>query len=530
MRVALVHPFKCLTVHQDARELANNAILEGDVCIVGAGAAGISIALEWNDSPHKVILLESGGFEYDDKIQDLYKGQNTGQKYYPMRSNRLSFFGGTTNHWAGMCSPFDEIDFAKRDWVPYSGWPFGRKELDPFYARANQVLKLGPYEYDLAYWQKQVPNLKPFPLDPEVICYKMWQNSPLNGWSGGLAKEYRNTIVNSKNVELFTYATVTEIVANDAVSEVTSLVVRNHAGKAFTVKARHVILACGAIQNARMLLASNRQAPKGMGNDNDIVGRFFMEHLEVDAAELWLLRPFPTDLFKWGKIWSEVAIRPEVQKRDEILSGTAGPNELAWGMHTKPRMETYQNEDPRKAVDNMYKNWSEADSLSKLKNEGSITRAFQLQTRLEQAPNPDSRITLSAEKDALGVPLANLHWKLTDLDKRSVRRINEIIGEESGKADFARLRLAEPFRDKNDMSWPDTINGGWHHMGTVRMGEDPKASVVDVNCRVHGMRNLYVAGSACYPTSGAPNPTLTLVALSLRLSDYIKARMKNGMV
>lgn len=509
-------------MHTDARKLPDQSVLEGDVCIVGAGAAGISISLDWAGSRHKVILLESGGFEYDDNIQDLYKGQTTGQKYYPMRSSRMSLFGGTTNHWAGMCSPFDEIDFAKRDWVPYSGWPLGRKEMDPFYARANQVLKLGPYEYDLSYWQKEVSNLKPFPLDPGVIGYKMWQNSPLNGWSGGLAKEYRDRIVKAKNVSLYTYATVTDIVANDGISEIKHLVVRNHAGKTHIVKARHIILAGGAIQNARMLLAANKQMPPGLGNGNDLVGRFFMEHLEVDAGELWLLRPFPTDLFNWSKIWCELAIQPEVQKKEQILSGTAGPNPLTWGIHAKPRMETFQNEDPRKAWDNMAQNWGRADSLAKLAKEGSITRAFELQTRLEQAPNPDSRITLGNEKDAFDVPLANLHWKLTDLDKRSVRRINEIIGEEAGKAGFGRLRITEAFRDKNDMSWPDTINGGWHHMGTTRMNDDPKAGVVDSNCRVHGLANLYVAGAGCYPTSGAPNPTLTLVALSLRLSDYIK--------
>jgi choline dehydrogenase-like flavoprotein len=509
-------------MHIDARSLPANSLIEGDVCVIGAGAAGISIALDWINTPYRVILLESGGFEYEDKIQDLYKGKNTGQKYYPMRSNRMSFFGGTTNHWAGMCSPFDEVDFEKRDWVPYSGWPVGRKDMDPFYARANKVLKLGPYEYDLSYWQKQVPNLNPFPLDPRVIGYKMWQNSPLNGWSGGLAKEYREAIVKAKNIRLHTYATVTDIVANDALSEIKELVVRNHAGKTHTVRARHIILACGAIQNARMLLAANKQAPKGLGNQNDLVGRFFMEHLEVDAGELWLLRPFPTDLFQWGKIWCEIAIQPEIQRRDQILSGTAGPNELVSAMHTKPRMEIYQNEDPRKSWDNMVRNWDQADSLAKLNKEGSISRAYQLQTRLEQAPNPDSRITLGDERDAFDVPLANLHWKLTDLDKRSVRRINEIIGEEAGKAGFGRLRISEAFRDKNDMSWPDTINGGWHHMGTTRMSDDPKTGVVDANCRVHGLANLYVAGAACYPTSGAPNPTLTLVALSLRLSDLVK--------
>ncbi len=512
-------------MHIDARNLPNQSILEGDLCIVGAGAAGISMALDWINAPYEVILLESGGFEYDDKVQDLYKGENTGQKYYPMRSNRMSYFGGTTNHWAGMCSPFDNIDFVKRDWVPNSGWPITRKDLDPFYARACEKLKLGPYEFGLDYWQKQVPNLNPWPLDEKVIWHKMWQNSPVNGWSGGLSKAYKDTIIKAKNIHLYTYATVVDIDASENVSAITGLTIRNHAGKSHTVKAKHFILAGGAIQNARMLLAANRQAAKGLGNDHDLVGRYFMEHLEINTAELWLLKPFPTDLFNWGKIWCELAITAEVQAENKILNGTAGPNPLSWTKNTKPRMEIYQNEDPRKSWDNMMRNWDLADSLGKLENTGSIARAYGFQTRLEQAPNPDSRVLLSTEVDELGVPRANLHWKLTDLDKRSIRRINEIIGEEVGKAGFGRVRLSEQFRDKDDMSWPAGTNGGWHHMGTTRMSDDPKQGVVDANCQVHGIQNLYVAGAACYATSGAPNPTLTLVALSLRLSDHVKQRI-----
>ncbi|MEO1655613.1 MAG: GMC family oxidoreductase, partial [Bacteroidota bacterium] len=156
-------------MHQDLRKLDDQALIEGDICIVGAGPAGISMALDWLDTPHKVILLEGGGFEYDDQLQDLYRGNTTGQKYYPLRASRLHLFGGATGHWAGMCSPFDEIDFKKRAWVPHSGWPISKQDLDPFYAKAHKVLKLGPYEYDLEYWKKELPNLNPFPLDENVI-------------------------------------------------------------------------------------------------------------------------------------------------------------------------------------------------------------------------------------------------------------------------------------------------------------------------------------------------------------------------
>jgi len=155
-------------VHTDARTLENGTVIQGDLCIVGAGAAGISIAREWTNSPLNVVLLEGGGFEFEPEIQDLYRGDIVGQPYYPLQAARLHYFGGTTGHWAGFCSTYDPIDFETRSWVPHSGWPIRRDELDPFYARAQKVLELGPYEYDAKDWVKRDKDLEPLPLDPNV--------------------------------------------------------------------------------------------------------------------------------------------------------------------------------------------------------------------------------------------------------------------------------------------------------------------------------------------------------------------------
>ncbi len=479
------------------------------------------MALDLQDSGHKVILLEGGGFEYDDEVQELYAGETTGQKYFPLRSARLHYFGGTTGHWAGMCSPFDPIDFQKREWVPDSGWPITRKDLDPFYAKANKVLKLGPYNYEYDYWNNELPNLNPFPLDNKVVWNKMWQFSLAR-----YGELYRKEIVEARNIHLYTYANAVDIKTNDSISQVKELIVKNHAEKTHTVKARQFVMACGAIQNARMLLAANSQNRKGLGNDNDLVGRYFQEHLEVASAELWLAKPFPTDLYSWeygvSKASAELAFTPEIQTREKILNGTVSLLTLGVAKHQKPRMETWQDGDPRKSLENVFADWDEAEE--KAKNEkGNIERAYQLNTRIEQAPNPDSRVTLGTDKDELGVPRANLHWQLTSLDKYSVRKLYHLLGQQVGIAGIGRIKINEFLRDENDDTFPDSTNGGWHHMGTTRMADDPHKGVVDSNCQVHGISNLFVAGSGCYPTSGAPNPTLTLTALSLRLSDHLKS-------
>ncbi len=509
-------------MHIDAKELPNNSLIEGDVCIIGAGAAGISIALEWINTPFKVILLEGGGFEYDDKVQDLYDGKTTGQHYYPLRSSRLHYFGGTTGHWAGFCSTFDPIDFKKRDWVEHSGWPIKREDLDPFYKRAHKNVELGPYEYDLNYWQKKDPSLIPLFPDADVVWNKIWQFSPPTRFG----EKYKDTIVKAKSIHLYTYANVVDISANENVSAIKKVTVKNYAGKQHTVQAKHFIIACCSIQNARLLLASNKQAAKGLGNDNDIVGRYFMEHLEIKSSELWLAKPNELKLygFTFGKgISAELAITEKKQEEFKILNGTASlrsPLEISKNM--KPMIDIWSDKDPRKSLDRLIKTFTDAGKQQQaLVN----NRSYELFTRVEQAPNPSSRVTLDTEKDSLGVPRAMLHWELTPLEKRSIRKINELIGQQVGAAGIGRVRLMDYLHDEKDNSWPSFTGGGWHHMGTTRMSDDPKKGVVNANCKVHGISNLYMAGSSCYVTAAAPNPTLTLIALSLRLSDHLKTLM-----
>lgn len=509
-------------MHIDARKLPNNTIIEGDLCIIGAGAAGISLATEWRNTSYKVILLEGGGFDYDDQVQDLYAGKTTGQRYYPLRSARLHYFGGTTNHWAGFCSTFDPIDFKKRDWVPYSGWPITRDDLDPFYARAQKILDLGPYEYGTAYWQKSDAELKPIVTDESIVWNKMWQFSTPTR----MGPKYKDTIVNAKNIHLYTYANVTDIAANEPVNAITEVTVKNHAGKQHTVRAKQFVLCCCSIQNARLLLACNRQAPKGLGNDNDMVGRFFMEHLEIKTGELWFDKPAAMKLYgmEFGttKARAELAITEKAQTDNKILNGTLSLTPLSVAQTMLPMIKVWTEADPRKSLDKAMEMFTKAAKEKMPPPSAKISRGYELFTRIEQAPNPDSRVTLDSERDALGMPRATLHWELTPLEKRSIRKIHELLGQQVGRAAVGRVRLLDFLQDEKDTSWPDSTGGGWHHMGTTRMGTDPKQSVVDQNGKVHGLANLYCAGASCYVTAAAPNPTLTVVALTLRLSDHLK--------
>ena len=504
-------------MHIDTRNLKDQTLIEGDVCIIGAGAAGISIAMDWIDTQYKVILLESGGFEFDSRLQELNDGSGSGQKYFPLQSTRLRYFGGTTGHWTGLCSPLDSLDFKKRDYIPNSGWPITKADLDPFYARAQKTLQLGPYNYDYSYWKNQRPNLIAYPLDENVIRTKIWQIN-----ASRFGSLYREPILAAPNIHLYTHASAVNVNANGTASNVESIAIKNASGKKHEVRAKYYIMACGAIQNARLLLASRNQATNGLGNDYDVVGRYFMEHLDTKAGELWLFDTFKTDLYSWGPTKAELAITEEEQVKNKILNATVSVHSpLAVGKHVQPLMETWQDDDPRKAMEKT-DNRSFMSKLVRLKSKIMKPTAFDMDCNTEQAPNPNSRITLSDELDYLGVQKPHLHWELTALDKSSIRSTLSLIGRQMGVSGLGRVKLKEFLRDENDSSFPEFVSGGFHHMGTTRMHDDPKKGVVDSNCKVHGIANLFIAGSGCFPTSGAVNPTLTLIALSHRLSDYLK--------
>src|SRR5438045_2694107 len=160
----------------DARSLPTGTVIETEVCIIGAGAAGITLARELATAQFRVALLESGGMDHEPETQALYEGESIGQPFEDLTASRLRFFGGTTNHWGGWCLPFDPIDFVERDDIPYHGWPFAKSHLDPWYERAQEVCRLGPYDYRPSIWG--IPaNIIPPPFNgPNFEC-KILQES-----------------------------------------------------------------------------------------------------------------------------------------------------------------------------------------------------------------------------------------------------------------------------------------------------------------------------------------------------------------
>jgi choline dehydrogenase-like flavoprotein len=516
-----------MTPFRDARTIDADTVLTADVCIVGAGAAGITLALDLAGSKHEVILVESGGLDLDPPTQELYQGEVVGHDYPNLASTRLRYFGGSTNHWAGWCAPLDALDFEERDWVPHSGWPLTPEELAPYYERAQRTNQLAAWDYDAESWSTRERPTIDAGADLESV---MWQFSPPTRYG----EVYREELERARNIRVLLHANLTDLVVTPSADLVEEASFATLEGTAFRVRARYVVIACGGIENARVLLLANGVAPAGLGNDHDLVGRFFMEHPHVTSARCVLSDPSRNvDLYAQRNARRPLGDGVLIARVTDAL---ARRTELVpRAVRARAGLRISDDAQHRGRILNGAAILSEEDPAGRIGTDVLHTISvaaepeeheaigFGIRLQLEQAPNPDSRVTLADDTDALGLRVARLDWRLSELDVRTMTHATEAIGVAFGSSGFGRLRFEEWVLD-DPRSWVG-MYGGNHHMGTTRMSEDPRRGVVDSDCRVHGVGNLFVAGSSVFPTGGFVNPTLTLTALAHRLADHLRARL-----
>ncbi len=535
----------------DARQVPRGTTLEAQLCIVGAGAAGITIAREFIGRRLPVILLESGGHEMERRNQSLYQGENIGHRYADLHILRARYLGGSTNCWGGWCRPLDPIDFEKRDWVPHSGWPFGRDELVPYYERAQDICSLGPNEYGPDYWANAMEDdgFRPMPLSDDRVVTQISHISREPRFS----RTYGDELGSAENVQTYLNANVLEIEVNETASRVTHLRVGTFAGTEFRVTAKYIVLATGGIENPRLLLASNKTQTAGLGNGNDLVGRFFMEHPQLSLGRLALDKADestkfydPHHTFFHSPVSANLALTEEVQRAEQLLNYKSWVVSVYRGEKTKggealrniyraARQPTL----PDQFIDTGPAFWltnfgvaladfpnAAALACGRLSKHPWFVASTDFIHLCEAVPNPESRVTLGDDKDHFGLNRVRVDWRLSMQEKRTIRRAQQIIAEELERAGYGRME-GELLDDSHD-DWPDELLWGWHQMGTTRMHDDPKQGVVDANSRVHGLANLFVAGSSVFPTSGNDLVTITIVALSLRLAEHIAGELADA--
>lgn len=520
----------------DAKEISANTLVNADICIVGAGVAGLSIAREFINTQYNVCVIEGGGLHYEPQSQALYEGENQGQDYWSLESARIRFFGGTGNHWGGYSLPLEIDDFEEREWVPNSGWPMRKSDLDPFYDRARDVLKLNNPSFSAKAWGPK--GIKHLPFDENKIENRVMQMSPYSEVDTPFGASYQAEFKNAKNIFVYLHANLLDIISTENASEITSLKLSTLSKKEFKIKAKNYILALGGIENARQLLLANKSQKTGLGNQNDLVGRYFADHpfLSSNSKLLVTNEDVDTTLFSRGLIKSQrisayLTLSPELRKKENLLTSRFTFEPLAWssapqGPQTlnsiwqSVRRSRLPKHLPGKAK-NIIKNFDNvlSSAFSAYQNHKLLTARY---ISTEVIPNPSSRVMLNNKTDALGQKQVTLDWQVDGKQEiDSIKKSLKLLAIEMGRADVGRLNMDT----KRIENWPDSFSLGMHHMGTTRMHNNPKSGVVDANSKVHNISNLYIAGSSVFPTYGHANPTFTIVALALRLADHVKKVM-----
>ncbi|MBB2964905.1 GMC oxidoreductase [Methylobacterium sp. R2-1] len=528
-----------------------------DVAIVGGGTAGLIVANDLSGKGLKVVVLEGGGLKRQPRSQDLYGGEVVEPDIHPeLTSYRVRAVGGTSRIWGGRVIPFDPIDFEERAWVPGSGWPFGFETLRPYYERAMQALEAGRYAYSP---ETALPGgrreLAPGIDGPHLTTTIERFSKPTNVW-----RRHGRALTQAPDVHLVLNATVTAMRLRPDARTVSHLEVRGPDGTERRVRARATVLALGALETARLLLASNDVRTAGIGNEHDHVGRNYMSHLCTTAGTLTFAGRGTDIAYDYERDADGIYVRrrlwlnEEAQRTFGLLNTTfrthlpdAGNpdhgNAILSAMFLFKSfvlIEYARKFSERRADAGSYLrhcanilrqprriarfggNWVTGRILADRKIPsvvlGSDDNRYVLEFHAEQAPNPDSRVTLSDRRDRLGMPQLKVDWRLSALDIDSIKRSYHVLASELSRTGTGRLDYDE--EELVDRTRRHGLVGG-HQIGTTRMADDPRRGVVDRDCRVHGTSDLYVASASVFPSSGQANPTHTIAALALRLSERL---------
>lgn len=514
-----------------------------DLCIIGAGAAGVSLALGFARSRFSVCLVESGGFRFEPETQALYKGTTTGLPWFcELDDCRLRRYGGTTSgDWGGGCTPLDDLDFAARPWVPFSQWPVSKEALLPYYERAREMFELSsdPFE-DADLLRRLLAQLHPDPpaFDPAVLVSRYYLKS---GVHFGVDHQ---SLPQIPNITLILHANAVNLEMSSNAKALKEIDIRSNSGRSGTVRARAYILACGGIETPRLMLDSNGVDQRGVGNQHDLVGRFFMDHPSGTCGTVVTDRP---DRFvdaydhslHWDRqlpIYPTLCLSDRLQRRMGLLNAryrlvSRDAEPVADGVTALRGLLDQVRR--RRISGDVFRQLRRigadlghvaAATGRRLKGQNVTALRLDLDGVFEQAPNPDSRITLSDETDALGQRRAKLDWRFTELDWRTFRHFADHFDLQLRQLGLGHLKMSD-WLVSDEPALNSQLRGVAHHLGTTRMSDDPRTGVVDRNCRVHGIDNLFVNSGSVMPTGGFAGPTFTIVALGIRLADHLKDRL-----
>ncbi len=472
-----------------------------DVVIVGSGVAGIILATQI-DPKASVLLIEGGGIEFSEPSQEVYRGTILGQgtKYRPLDEGRWRAFGGTSNIWGGYCVDLDDFDFDFRPHIPESGWPIDKSTLAPYRQAAARILGV------------DIPdNPRPFIND----------NTGLDRFSFGrstrsnLAETYEDTIRESGNIDLYLNCNYVDLGFAESGNSVRSIAVSSYRDpEARTnIPASYFVLAMGGIENIRSLLCSARKPGSPLNEISPTLGRYYMDHPTASVG--WYL----PDKNKKAFFEEEFFVKPSVDLTRKLSIGN-------FFLSVRPPVSTSEDDDVSRKIKKFLCSPRLSRTLLQKLGHGEMCqekfdpRFGRVFVFSEQTPNSSSRIFLGEERDKFGNERVILDWNLDSIDVRTVQVAIQTLGASVALADLARVRVEDFLLDEVDDA-SKVLGGGHHHIGGARMGISARDGVVDADCKVFGQKNLFVAGSSVFRTSGAANPTFTIAQLAVRMAERI---------
>lgn len=468
------------------------AEIEADVCICGAGPAGIVSALELARRGRRVVLVEGGGLDAPGDAQSVYDGELSGRPY-PLLGSRLRWLGGTSNHWGGWVKPLDDQDFRDKPHYPMPAWPFGPEELRPWYADAARWCEIDSVEYTPESLGREA-HRRLLGLEQSTgFTNRVFRFSPPTRFG----RRYRDDLEQSENIDCLVNLNAVELTEGE--DRVHALVARTVSGQQCTIRARQFVLAMGGIENARFLL--NQQSVPG--NHADLVGRCFMDHYG----------------FTPGKMLSSSNLayeRGSLTGQDVML--VMSPTESLVGegeLRNSCIMLRADSPDSLLAPEYWESQLFGGEQLGGMHGIGMIN---------EPLPHRQSRITLSDERDMLGMRRTHLHWHLPKTEFEPVLALFNRWTTAVSRAGLARVRHLKDSAPELSAH----VGIGYHHMGTTRMSAAPEYGVSDADGRCWDRDNLYLAGSSLFPHVGYSNPTLTIVALAARLAEHLSGRLESN--